>query len=349
MPPTLPDGPDSQDVESRLGALLEIAGRRPPIPEDRLRTLTAAARASWRADVARQRQRWALSASRLAWAAALILLVGATAWWLSRPRVLFVLDAVSGSVTIRSADVGASREAALEELLVDGDVIETGERARAGLLVDGSTSLRLAARTRVRLVSRQRSLMIVALDAGGLYVDRPEHGGGARIEVRTPLGIVREIGTQFEARLLEVAVLGLEGTDATPRLLSIRVREGEVTLATPEARHPVRQGEEVRTSASGALERSAIDPLDPEWNWVLDVAPRFVIDGRDLHDYLAWLKRETHWRIRFEDPALERTPIVLGGSYRAGLRPDQTVDDVLLGAKLKGELVDGELIIRRAP
>ena len=44
---------------------------------------------------------------------------------------------------------------------------------------------------------------------------------------------------------------------------------------------------------------------------------------------------------------LARTRIVLGGSYPAGLRPDQTADAVLLGAGLEAELVDGELIVRK--
>ena len=65
-------------------------------------------------------------------------------------------------------------------------------------------SLRLAPQTRITFAAAGRA----SLDAGTVYFD--SESGAAAVEVRTPLGIVRDVGTQFVARLagerLDVAV-----------------------------------------------------------------------------------------------------------------------------------------------
>jgi hypothetical protein len=77
-------------------------------------------------------------------------------------------------------------------------------------------------------------------------------------------------------------------------------------------------------------------------------APGFEVEGRTLGELLAWVARETGWRVRFAEPELAAAAdeIVLHGDF-GDLRPDQAAFAVLPGAGLEGVLADGVLVVRQ--
>jgi len=194
--------------------------------------------------------------------------------------------------------------------------------------------VRLDSETRVRLLSGP----VLQLDRGAVYIDSdPGRPRRAAVEINTPMGLVRDVGTQFEVRL--------ENTE-----LRVSVREGLATLVRAGQTFTAPAGSRLLVRAGGQVETSAAPSQGPDWDWVLAIAPPFDLEGRTLAQYLDWITRETGWRVDFADPAIARnaSTIVLHGSI-AGLRPDETPMAVLPTCGLSHRLTDGTLTIAAAP
>ncbi|HSF44150.1 MAG TPA: FecR family protein, partial [Thermoanaerobaculia bacterium] len=193
---------DPRAEEEAVRRLLEGAGPRPPVPEEDLAAISAVARSAWQSEVRRRsrasarRPVWALAASL---AAVLAVALGAV-WWrasqsgLLPPTVFVQVEAVTGSVDL---------EAEAPRRIAEGDTIPIGAALRSGggrasLRLPDGTVVRLDEDTRVRLASA----VALELERGAIYADT-ESG---TLEVRTPLGTVRDIGTRFAVRLAEPAL-----------------------------------------------------------------------------------------------------------------------------------------------
>ena len=127
-----------------------------------------------------------------------------------------------------------------------------------------------------------------------MYFDSGVAAGPGMLEVATPHGLVREIGTQFEVV-------------STAAALRVRVREGSVEIQ-PERRSSGltgAAGEQLRIDAAGDVERSAFPAHDPEWSWAVALADVPPIDGQPLMDLLVWVARETGHELQFADPGTE--------------------------------------------
>jgi ferric-dicitrate binding protein FerR (iron transport regulator) len=306
-----------------LWRLLESAGARPEPPAEDLARIKEAFRAEWREHVRRRESRGRLRL--LALAAAVVIAVGA-AWWLWRVEAgpAARVESVTGIVGISGLAVG-------QEILA-GTELETAS-GRAALRLVGGPSLRLDTGTRVRLVSAAE----VRLDRGAVYLDSIP--GARQVSVHTPLGVVTDVGTQFEVRLL--------GEESA---LRVRVREGEVRIKGGEASLSAAAGSEVTLRESGSVERRRVALHGPDWSWVLEAAPPLEIEGLSLQELLARVARETGWTVEYEDPDLAAS----AGSIRVhgsvgGLAPDQALEVVLPGAGLRHRIVDGRLLISRIP
>ncbi|HSK79460.1 MAG TPA: FecR family protein [Thermoanaerobaculia bacterium] len=322
---------DPRAEEEAVRRLLEKAGPRPPIPEEDLAAISAVARSAWQSEVRRRsrasarRPVWALAASL---AAALALALG-IAWWrasqsdLLPPTVFVQVEAVTGSVDL---------EAEAPRRIAEGDTIPIGAALRSG---DGRASLRLPDGTVVRLDEDTRVRLVSAvaleLERGAIYADT-ESG---TLEVRTPLGTVRDIGTRFAVRLAEPA-------------LRVQVRHGAVAVERSGQTFVTPAGQELVLRSDGTSEKRALAGYGPEWEWVLEAAAGFDVEGRTLEEFLDWVARETGWEVRFADEELSASakPIVLHGGL-GGLRPDQAPFAVLPGAGLEGDLEGGTLVVRR--
>ena len=213
-----------------------------------------------------------------------------------------------------------------------GTTLETDEGTAALRLVDGG-SLRLDRGTRVQLSSGSAAV----LEEGAVYLDVQDASG---VEIRTTLGVVRDIGTQFEVRL-----------SADGNRLRVRVREGKVILRRGPDGHEATVGEQLVMTIDGTLERGTT-PLDgEEWEWVLESAPVPDLEGLDLLTFLRWLAREGGWSLRFEDAELEEraASIRLFGDAQ-GLDPRQATALVFRssGEGLSYRMADGALVVERA-
>ncbi|MCP4661753.1 MAG: FecR domain-containing protein [bacterium] len=325
-----------------------MAGRRPEVPDEDLAIIKTAARAAWQAKLRkREARRFGFTRARaLALAAGLLIAVGASWWWwiarsATGPGPAARVETIAGMATMRtlgedgreppttSVEVGQAIPAGTE---LDTTGADRGVPAQIALRLAGGSSLRIEGGSRVRIAS----LSVIELESGTVYVDsgaEPERG--AAVEVRTPLGVAADFGTQFEVRLLDGG--------ATMR---VRVREGMVVVEQGETSHSAVDGMELTLHSDGSVVRRRVPAHGPEWRWVLDTAPHFDVEGRTLREFLDWVARETGWWIRFEDQAVETSAeaIILYGAI-GDLTPDQAPDVVLPGAGLSGRVVDGTLVI----
>jgi hypothetical protein len=138
---------------------------------------------------------------------------------------------------------------------------------------------------------------------------------------------VRDIGTQFEARLLASA-----GSDPAPAALRIRVREGKVLVAHGGQEHQAQTGGELVLHSNGSLQRAEVALYGPGWDWVQHAAPALAIEGASLADFLRWVSRETGLQWRLAEPRAGKAPedIILHGSI-AGLTAEEALAVVLPG------------------
>jgi FecR-like protein len=331
---------ESPAEEEAVRELIESAGRRPDVPAEDLAAIQAAARSQWQEVVAdgRRRRRRLQRLAPLALAASLLLAVGVRWWWRAEgpvpaPGAVATVQILKGNVRLPGG-----RPLAVGDALAAGAVLATEDGVSPGLAavrLAGGESVRLDAGTRVRLASATR----LELEAGAVYVDSGRSGAaGGALEIGTPFGSVREVGTQFEVRLQP-------GDDLA---LRVRVREGAVSLVRRGGSDPVAGGEELRLRHDGSVSRGTVEPNAPAWHWVLAAAPGLDIDGSTLADYLDWVSRETAWHLRYEDEALAdlAAGIRLHGTLE-GMAPDESVSVILPGSGLGYRVEGGTLLVTR--
>jgi ferric-dicitrate binding protein FerR (iron transport regulator) len=213
-----------------------------------------------------------------------------------------ILLATFGALLLRTASAPAAVVASVERVRGDAQIggapLALGAEVRSAVRIDthsGQVALRLANGGSMRLAPQTRVTFAAAghatLDAGMVYFDSEN---GAAVEVRTPLGIVRDMGTQFVARL------GGERLD-------VAVRDGRVAIERGSGAVDVAAGERVSvTSGTSAPRRERSPSFGGDWDWAERLAPPFDIDGRPLIDFLHWVEAQTGRTLEFADPATEQ-------------------------------------------
>ncbi len=334
-----PPNPDDEAVIR----LLQLAGHRPEILPADAAIVKAAARAEWQRAVwaARRRTYWYRSAGALL-AAAAVVLVALNAGFFQRVdppqgEPVATLELATGQV-IATAAGGELADLSPGQTLLAGSVIETassgsaqGGKSRAALRLASGGSLRLDTGTRLRLLSRTT----LALESGAVYVDSGATSPLTPLVIATPLGVARDIGTQFEIRL---------GTATNP--LEVRVREGRVLFNHQDAARTVGVGRALAVLADGQWAEREVSLHGPDWEWVQSVLPMFTVEGRSLREFLAWAARERGWELRFASPALadRAAGVILHGTI-ADLRLDDALAALLAGSSLGYRVEDGVLLV----
>ena len=171
------------DGEDSLAELLRMAGPRPRIADEVKARVRASVQNEWQMEVARRKRVRVVSASALSAAAAitavLLLKPQPKPPVVPQPVEVARVQAVNGPSTIT-----------VDEVLMEGRTIETTAASTVSIDWAGAT-LRLDRGTRVRIDTES----VATLQAGAVYfADNSQRGG---IEIRTPLGVIRDIGTQF--------------------------------------------------------------------------------------------------------------------------------------------------------
>jgi ferric-dicitrate binding protein FerR (iron transport regulator) len=319
---------DESRVDARddldIAALLRSVGARPSASAPATAGVRSAVEAEWRSMVAaRQRRRRFTS-----WAAAASVAVAAVSVWLVRPllqpehAVVASLARVVGSVEQNRGD-GRWTPLAASGSLESGTQVRTGTDGRAALQLSNGIELRMDSRTLVVL----NDLGHASLAKGAVYVDsgHPPGTPGPDFGLDTPAGTVTHLGTQYEARITDGNVL-------------VGVREGRVRLAGKSGDIVGDAGEQF-TVRDGQVTRAPLAPTAAAWNWVAEVTPPFVIEGRSVESFLVWAARQTGRTIVYTSPdaARQARSVTLSGTVD-GLTPDEAVTAVLSTTSLRPEI-----------
>jgi ferric-dicitrate binding protein FerR (iron transport regulator) len=167
---------------------------------------------------------------------------------------------------------------------------------------------------------------------GGVYVDSGVTGADAsrELELDTPVGSVRHLGTQYEARVSDGS-------------LKVGVREGLVAIEA-HGQQTVGRAGEVLTLKDGQTIRDVIAANADAWGWASSIAPPFAIEGRSVDEFLTWAGRETGRQVVYAsaEAAQRARTIVLKGSTQ-GLTPDDAVAAVLATTPLHPSIDDGHI------
>ncbi|HKE82329.1 MAG TPA: FecR family protein [Vicinamibacterales bacterium] len=324
---------DEEDVTTRL---LRLAGGRSDPSPERIARVRQSVYREWRANRRRRMIRYAAAA------AVVFLFVGAlAAIFRNAPRptvqspharvVVAIGERIQGQPFLTRRQEGDGRRLLTASMAVStDDVIETDEASRASLRASDGSSVRIDRASRLRFVGPRT----IELISGAAYIATADASRG--FEVRTTIGAIRDVGTQFEVRLSEST-------------LHLRVRTGRVQIV---------RGTNVTAAAAGTdatVTQTAVD-LRPassagsEWSWTREIAPPFPIEGRPLDAFLEHLAAEEGWKLRYVDPSVAEAAahIILHGSVD-GLRPEEALDVALATSGLQYRLRGRELVVSRPP
>ena len=315
--------------------LLSMAGTRAEVSADRAARVRAAVHAGWQANLHRRARRRRFTFAILAavvFAPALARFYQGDRAANSSGESVATVERIDGTPQrLGSArDESSATRLSLRETVRTGQWIKTDASARVALRFSNGTSLRLDVGSLARVISST----IVELSAGALYVDTGNESG--RLEVRTAMGTARDIGTQFEVRLLD-------------RSLRVRVRTGSVELKDRTRLVSGRAGTEITLSESGAVSQP-IAVHGSEWDWIARVSPPVEMEGMSVAAFLESVAQEHGWTVRYPDPALgrETSTFILHGSA-AGLSPREMVQVALDSSSLHHYFEGGDLVVVRAP
>jgi len=288
----------SEEIDDPIAELIRLAGPRPRLSEERMARVRAEVHEEWLRGVRRRtRVRW-LSAAAIA--AAMMI---AAVLFLPRERVT---PATPPAIVAQVQAVQGTASVALGAKVAVGTWIETMPGGTLSLDWNGAT-LRLDEGTRVRLESARAA----QLERGAIFFAGDK---GTGIVVRTALGDVRDIGTQFEARLRD-------------ETLRVRVREGRVDL-----RGEIAEAATELIADRSSVKKQAIPISGAEWKWIENAAPPLRLEGLTLQDALARVAREKGLRVQLRgvdggitlhgnvdfapDEALDAATAATASSYR---------------------------------
>lgn len=305
------DETGTTNSDDAIGALVRLAGRRPPVSEDAAMRVRAAVHEEWMQTIGRRRRaRWigsAAAAACIAIVAILIRMMPSSPQPAPTPQRVAV---ATGQTT------GAA--------IFANDVYEIADSGSASLAW-GDATLRLDGGTRVRILSTRE----LSLERGAVYVA----SNGPGVVVRTPIGAVRDIGTQFEVRM-------------TGDRMRVRVREGRIDLQQGNTKHSATAGTELDAGTRGDVTQHSIPRSGAEWNWVVRAAPPIRLDGRTLAEVVGAVTREEGVTPVWSDSAARAAASIrLHGSIP--LTPYEALDSALVASGLTARTEGDRLIIRR--
>jgi ferric-dicitrate binding protein FerR (iron transport regulator) len=266
-------------------------------------------------------------------AAAVLLAVGLVP---DRGRNSDIPPVITAMLTSATGTVQRAPRAATEPVwLRNGDGVTGNDRIRtpgsvvAAFTMANGASLRVNERTSVLIESPS----VVTVEQGAVYIDTEGASAGAAFEVRTALGVIRDIGTQFEV-------------DVTELRTRVRVRDGEVVLTRNSVETRAGRGTQL-VAATDAVTSSSVPVFGAEWEWVGRLPSPFNLNAHTLMEFLTWVSRETGYAVAFEseDLAEKARRMTVQGSVD-GLTPHEALETVLPATGLEYGLSNGRVTIR---
>jgi hypothetical protein len=256
-------GIGTEDEETTI-RLLRLAGTRAEVQPSRQARVKRAfldeCRAVARARVLRRRT--LVAAGSLAAAAAIVIAIRPGS---PRPTavpdrpIVATVERIEGGSARLMAGSANPVEVRRAQHVRPGDWVETGAEGRAAVRLEQGASVRLDRASRARFLSATT----LELASGALYVDTGP--ASPKLEIRTDLGTVRDVGTQFEVR-----------RDASA--LRVRVRSGVVEVRRGHETSSARPGTQVVIDSRGVV-TGPFAPFGPEWAWAATLAPDFETEA----------------------------------------------------------------------
>jgi len=315
-----------------LAEIVRAAGRRKAPPELHYQQVFAAAHQAWRQKVrSRRRSRWLAIAASLA-----ILVTGGLLAWLiqaDRSVPVAVFSVAQGSVEQLAPGAESWVPIAVRDAAVlSGTRIRTSAEGRTSLgLVEGG-SLRLNTNTEIAVEAEA-----IVLAVGRIYFDSDGRSPEMAMQIETPFGAIRDIGTQFEVSVER-------------NYLQIRVREGEVEILESSAPGELRAvaGDEIEL-VEGRLIRRIIAPDADAWSWVQALANVPFRQAQSILTYFRWISRETGKRLEFESDSTELAAELSSfGGDPAGLTPLELLSAITATSDFRYSMTtDGAILIGR--
>lgn len=302
------------------------ARERPPAAEEQ--AVRAALHAQWQ-NMTRRRRR----ARYLAWSTAAMVFMGIfTAAILNRqpagaiPSVeLATVERISGSASIQAADETESKPLAGGQTLRSGQVISTAYGSGLTLHWHSGILLRVDQNSRLEL----KSLELVEFLGGRVYIDTSGSGGGV-LDVGTPAGPVRHIGTRYMV-------------DVNLGTTRVSVREGRVIVG--QLPTYTSAGERLVVDSSGESRRDSIPVYGELWSWADQLTPPFEADGHSIGEFLDWVSRESGLALEFtsEDARRMAEETILRGMIEQS--PIDALELVMQTTDLDYEVNDGVITV----
>lgn len=311
--------------------VLKAAGPREKPPAEIERELRETLRREWRAVIAERRGR-----RRTAYALAAGVMAAAIGAWIAVPQITAPAQAVgtivqaTGELRVRSGWLGRWQEGGNGRTVTEGEILATGPSARGALALAGGISARMDQDTQLRVAATDR----LVIDRGAVYVDAGiDSATLAPLEIVTPAGSVRHLGTQYEVRVLDGGV-------------RLRVREGRVEWSSGAASAMGTAGEELTIGGDGSVGRGPVAVHGEAWDWAMEAAPAIDIEGLSLTDFLGWAGRELGCRVEFATQATEQEAagVILHGSV-AGLTPARALEAVFATTRMRAVVADGRILV----
>jgi ferric-dicitrate binding protein FerR (iron transport regulator) len=343
--------PERDDEVAVLVRLADTSGPIAPLDEDRLARVRTAVHGAWRDEYvarrAKTRRRWLMAAVPLVAAASTVIAfaiwrpIGAPAPIRTpapAPVLVAHIDQIAGQATGSPAPVTAGGA------VMSGSTLTTSLGTLAMTLTNG-VHLRLDASSTARVDAATD----VALERGAVYVDsadaHPAQPGVSPISIHTPSGLVRDIGTRFEVRLVGAGI-------------RVRVRDGQVRLTDANgADARADAGEELFSRPEGpdrsarSISRRPMATTGREWAWAERAAPTFSAEGKTLGELLDWVSREGAWTVTFADrtfsEAARATVVHARPDLLKGLTTAEMLDVVLRTCGLRYRLDGHRVVIER--
>jgi ferric-dicitrate binding protein FerR (iron transport regulator) len=325
------DRQDSGEREDVVERLLKLTGSRQGVSPERLARMRTSAHAAWR-DSLQDRSR----ARVRGWMIGGIGLAAAASVWFAfalRPPPTAQLPGSAPPSSIVARVLLATPTGALKvgDALQAGAIVDTPAGTFLTLRLESGSEVRLDAATVLQVIDSHH----LELVGGALYYD----GHDTALAIDTPAGVIRDIGTRFEVRVLD-------------RRVRVRVREGLVRIDRFGRLDEAGPGVEMvasSSSGSGIVTHSPVTLYGPGWAWTERAAAPFSLDGQTLSTFLAWIAREGGRSVQFADEALERsaTSTILRGSV-AGLTTEEALSVVLPTCGLEHQVTAGRVTIRRS-
>ena len=230
------------------------------------------------------------------------------------------ISLIQGDVSTQRGDTGDWAAAALNEPLVGGDSISTGDNSKAELQLDQGNILRLGNNSQAKIatvgrVQNQRAQIQVQIGQGLAYYTIFKDSE-AEVEIDTPNAAIRPTS---KAGVYRIEVTGFN--------TQVIVRAGAVDMATPEASARVEMGQDATVRGTnrkagcvlgGAPAMDSWDSWNTERDGVIRNAQswsytnRYYVGSEDLDVYGHWVSVPDYGRVW--------SPTVSGGwsPYRAG-------------------------------